>query len=211
MILDNISQLFYKNEDFALRSVDNNIDIININDTVCIDKNSQEFYDFILIKNLDDKSHLKYIGIILDMIDDLHFYIIPNFRGKNYLHRLINTSILPFLSCYKNRKKQRLSFEDVKVKNYFIKEFNFKSIGKLEVEKDLDSDDIELYNGKDERSILLTDELKEEMKNNLNDAILKIRMLDRQLSYTNYDTFDYDKNYLNDIYEKIKDEISGNC
>ena len=207
-ILDKINQSSYDNDNYALRSVDKNIDIININDTLCIDQNNQDFYDFILIKNIDAESNIKYIGIVFDMINDLHFYIISNFRGRGYLQESMNSSILPFLSCYKARTKQRLSFQETKIKEYFINQFNFISTGNYEAEKDLNSDDIKLYDGKNEKSIQLTDELKDKMKNNLNDAILKVRMINRQINYTKHNTFIYDKHYLNDVYWDIKDDIS---
>jgi len=206
-ILVNINQSFYNNENISLRSVDSHIDIININDDFCIDKNSQEFYDFILIKNKDTQSNIKYIGIILDMSSDLHFYIISDFRGQGYLQRIMCTSILPFLSFYKGRTKQVLTFEKLKIKEYFIKQFNFKSIDTLTVEKDLDSEDIKIYDTKKEKSIELTDELKEKMINNLNDGILKIRMIHRQLQYRKYNTFDDVKKYLYDEYWGIRNDI----
>ena len=208
-ILTKVNQLFYSAENYALRSVDNNIDVININATECIDKNKQEFYDLILIKNNDTKSDIKYVGIVLDMIDDLHFYILPDFRGEGYLQASLNTSILPFLSFYKERVTQRLSFKDIKIKEYFIRQFDFKSTGDYEVEKNLNSNDVKLYDPKNEKSIELSDNLKDKMINYLTDAILKIRMLNRQINYTRYDTFDYEKSYLNDLYLEIKDDITS--
>lgn len=207
-ILTNINQLVYKNEDYAIRSIDSNIDIVNINDKECIDQNSYEFYDFILIKNHDIKSTLKYVGIILDMITDLHFYILPNFRGKGYLQASLNTSILPFLSFYdEDRKVQRLSFKESQIKEYFINQFGFKSIGDYEAEKNLASDDVKLYDCANEKKMKLSNELKNEMMQNLIDALLKIKMIRRQLDYAKGDTCDCEKLYLNEVFGELKDHI----
>ena len=208
-ILTNINKLSYKNENYAIRSIDNYIDIININDQNCIDQNSYEFYDFILIKNHDMKSTLKYVGIILDMITDLHFYILPNFRGKGYLQASLNTSILPFLSFYdENRKVQRLSFKESQIKEYFINQFGFKSIGDYEVEKDFSSDDIKLYDCNNETKMKLSNKQRNEMMKNLIDALLKIKMMKRQLDYARDDTCDCKKFYLNKkVLWKLKDQI----
>lgn len=209
-ILFDINNSNYHIEDYALRIIDNYIDCININAPQCINLNINEFYDFILIKNKDEKHELKYVGIIYDMINDLHIFITPEFRGKQYLHSILNSSLFPFLSCYKDREKQRLSFENSKIKDYFIREFHFESIGKFEVEKNLNDDDVLCYQGRNEQSITLSDELKEKMVKNLKDAFLKIRMIHRQLEYSKYDNFDIEKGYLDELFWEIRDDIMWN-
>ncbi len=202
-ILDNINHSFYKKENYSLKTIDENIDIININDIECIDTNHQKFRDFFLIKNDDSKSTEKYIGIVLDMVDDLHFFVLPKFRGKSYLKKTLDNSILPFLSRYKYRENQRLSFQNSELKEYFIKCFQFQSIGDKEVEKKLSDESVKPYTGGDGKEIISHEQIKQKMISNLNDAILKIKMLNIQTN-----SFDYDESYDDDLYWEIKDNIT---
>ncbi len=58
-------------------------------------------YRFFFIKNESDK----YIGAVLDMYQDLHWYIIPKSRKQGYLTTALKESILPYL-FYDEREVQ---------------------------------------------------------------------------------------------------------
>jgi len=63
-------------------------------------------YRFFFIKNtLDD-----YVGAILDMNNDLHWYIKPIHRKKGHLTKALNESVLPFL-FYEERERQRITIQ----------------------------------------------------------------------------------------------------
>lgn len=96
-------------------------------------------YRFFFIK--DDQN--KYVGGVLDMYSDLHWYIIPGNRKKGYLTRALKGSILPYL-FYQERKNQRLTIEKNSIgeQNYLNSKkvaikVGFKPTNQLETEFDL--------------------------------------------------------------------------
>ena len=60
-------------------------------------------YQFYFIKNEDNR----YIGLVLDMSRDLHWYILPQFRKQGYLSKALSEVILPHL--FQSRKKHRIT------------------------------------------------------------------------------------------------------
>ncbi|WP_323758278.1 hypothetical protein [Roseivirga sp.] len=60
--------------------------------------------DFFFIKNEDEI----YIGAILDMCDDLHWYIVPKQRKKGYLTRALTNEVLPYIFL-NGRESQRIT------------------------------------------------------------------------------------------------------
>lgn len=65
-------------------------------------------YSFFFIKNV----HGVYVGAILDMGADLHWYIIPKYRKKGHLTRSLKESILPYI-FYNEREIQRITIQKV--------------------------------------------------------------------------------------------------
>lgn len=60
-------------------------------------------YEFFFIKDENDK----FIGTVLDMASDLHWYIKKEFRKQGYLSRALRQTILPFL--FRSRTEQRVT------------------------------------------------------------------------------------------------------
>jgi hypothetical protein len=96
-------------------------------------------YRFFFIKN-----ELKeYVGAVLDMYQDLHWYIIPKSRKYGYLTTALKESILPYL-FYDERECQRITIEKSAIgeKNYLNSKsvalkLGFKAINKAETEFEL--------------------------------------------------------------------------
>lgn len=203
-IIDNVNQNKYMEIQYAIISIDKKVDLYNINEDNCIEQNGKNFYDFYLIKG--NNSSLKYVGIIFDMVGDLHIFIKEEFRGKGYLQNTLNTSILPFLAYYKNRDKQDLTFEDETIKQYFIDKLGFMDNGYLSATKYI-SDLSEDYEFKNESSINISERNKEDMEKLLNHAILAIRILKRKLDYQKHENFSSKDYFENDLYWHLKDDI----
>lgn len=105
-------------------------------------------YRFFFIKNEFDE----YIGAVLDMYHDLHWYIVPKSRKKGYLTTALKESILPFL-FYEERESQRITIEDGAIgdKNYFNSKsvaikLGFKPINEDETEFELNKNDFNWEN-----------------------------------------------------------------
>jgi hypothetical protein len=62
-------------------------------------------YTFFFIKS----DNGEYIGAVLDMGNDLHWFISPPFRKKGYLTKALKTTILPYL--FYERNEQRISID----------------------------------------------------------------------------------------------------
>ncbi|RKD86391.1 GNAT family N-acetyltransferase [Mangrovibacterium diazotrophicum] len=63
-------------------------------------------YRFFFIRNETNE----YVGAVLDMYDDLHWYIVPKKRKQGYLTTALKESILPYL-FYDERETQRITIE----------------------------------------------------------------------------------------------------
>jgi len=74
--------------------------------------NPNKFYFF---KNEEGK----YVGAVLDMEDDLHWFTCPKFRGKGYLSNALRRTILPHLFLFRN--SQRITISRVSLSD---KDFN---------------------------------------------------------------------------------------
>jgi hypothetical protein len=62
-------------------------------------------YNFFFIKS----DNGKYIGAVLDMYSDLHWFITPLFRKKGYLSKALKSVILPYL--FYEREEQKISID----------------------------------------------------------------------------------------------------
>jgi len=96
-------------------------------------------YRFFFIKNELNE----YIGAVLDMYHDLHWYIVPRSRKKGYLTTALKESILPFL-FYDERESQKLTIYrgSIGEKNYLNSKnvainLGFKPTNKNETEFEL--------------------------------------------------------------------------
>lgn len=61
--------------------------------------------DFYFIKNEAGF----YVGAVYDMISDLHWLILPKYRGKGYLTKALTEMILPHL--FRDREEQRITID----------------------------------------------------------------------------------------------------
>lgn len=122
-------------------------------------------YTCFFIRNDDGK----YVGAVLDMRNDLHWYVVPSYRGKGYLTRAMKNIILPYLYELEDRYKQRIS-----IKWNEIGDENFKAsrnvalnLGFIEIEDgifELDLDTIE-QRVIVEKNTSLTEERLKRLKN----------------------------------------------
>jgi len=204
-ILNNINNEIYKEIDYAIRSISSDVDLININAINCIELNFNNFYDFYLLKGNNTKD--KYIGIILDMENDLHILINKEYRGHKYLQKTLIPTILPFIAYYKERSIQYLTFESSKVEEYFIKEFGFKKTDTLRKLYISLEDMIEVYKSEFESTINMSEDIEEKLISELDNAILTLRMIERKLELQKNNTFFSENNYLSDVYCDLKDRI----
>lgn len=80
-------------------------------------------YTFFFIKTNEDK----YIGAVLDMCNDLHWYVQPKFRRKGYLVRALKSAILPYL--FYERDEQQITIDEYQIgeRNYL----NSKRVAEL--------------------------------------------------------------------------------
>lgn len=100
-------------------------------------------FRFFFIKNELNE----YIGAVLDMHNDLHWYITPKNRKRGYLTRALKESILPYL-FYEDRDKLRITinYGAIGYKNYKNSKnvainVGFKPIDEIETVFELNRDD----------------------------------------------------------------------
>ncbi|HNQ67958.1 MAG TPA: GNAT family protein [Bacteroidales bacterium] len=105
-------------------------------------------YRFFFIKNDLDK----YVGAVLDMYHDLHWYIIPEKRKQGYLTTALKESILPYL-FYDEREIQRVTIDKNAIgeKNYnnsknVALKLGFTAINETETEFELKQSDFNFDN-----------------------------------------------------------------
>ncbi|MCV6607183.1 MAG: hypothetical protein OIF32_03130 [Campylobacterales bacterium] len=210
--MNNILNKINKNElfSYALRGINDKVDLINFNDEYGYEPNTMNFYDYFLLKNQFSESDQKYVGIILDMgYHDLHIYILENYRGKGYLQSTLNQTILPFLSYYKEREIQELTFNSIDVKRYMINEFGFIDTGELSVRKNLMDKDVVEYSEENEKAIDFTFTETEKLRKDLNETIYRLKMINRQLTFKKEDSFEYYDSNIDKVYWELKDLMDG--
>ncbi|MCG3711552.1 hypothetical protein L5F64_00320 [Aliarcobacter butzleri] len=211
-ILNNINHNIYKDTQYAIYYINNDVDLININATNCIELNLMNFYDFYLIKGNNTEDI--YVGIVFDMCDDLHILISEKYRGQKYLHKTLIPTILPFIEDYKDRNTQYLSFNDIKVKEYFINEFGFKEctnsekvyISLVDMTSNHQIENISPYSISTE--FKEDNEIKEALVKELDNAVLKLKIIKQKLKFQKHNNF-YDEpdNHLSQICTNLRDEI----
>lgn len=122
-------------------------------------------YTFFFIHNDDGE----YVGAVLDMSRDLHWYVVPSYRGKGHLSRAMKNVILPYLYELEDRDKQRIS-----IKRNDIGDDNFKAsknvalnLGFVEIEDEIFELDLDTIEQKDivEKNTNLTEERLHRLKN----------------------------------------------
>lgn len=72
--------------------------------------------NFFFIKNKDGKC----IGAVVDMIQDLHWYILKDYRKQGHLTRALQSSIIPYIFYEENKRSvQKITIEKgIELKNY---------------------------------------------------------------------------------------------
>ena len=65
---------------------------------------------FFFIKNSSE-----YVGAVLDMYSDLHWYITPQHRGKGYLTSALKHTILPYIFDVLERETQKISITESQI------------------------------------------------------------------------------------------------
>ncbi len=95
-------------------------------------------YRFFFIQNEQNE----YIGAVLDMSRDLHWYVLPKSRKNGYLTNALKESILPYLFYYE-RESQRITIDKNSIgeKNYLSSKnlalkVGFKQTNETEFELD---------------------------------------------------------------------------
>jgi hypothetical protein len=134
-------------ETIFTRQISNSVDVAKvwsvqpkINDSII---NNFSSFRFFFIKN----EFKEYVGAVLDMYQDLHWYIVPKHRKKGYLTSALRESILPYLFC-ENREKQKISINKnaIGISNYLNSKsvalkLGFKSTNKSKTEFELQMSD----------------------------------------------------------------------
>ena len=102
-------------------------------------------YRFFFIKNELNA----YVGAVLDMYHDLHWYIVPKYRKKGYLSTALREAILPYI-FYEVREIQRISIEHDAIgeTNYInsksvAEKLGFTAINESETEFELQKENFE--------------------------------------------------------------------
>ena len=152
-------------ESIFTRQISENVDVAKVwsaqpKMTDSIDGNFGP-YRFFFIKN----ESKEYVGAVLDMNRDLHWYIVPKHRKKGYLTTALKESILPYI-FYDERNTQRLTIEYgvIGEKNYsdsksVVIKLGFKSINEVETEFELNTSD---FNWDNENLIEINSDISSE-------------------------------------------------
>lgn len=167
-----IDQLNNRNssETIFTRSISDTVDVAKVwpeQPKITDDIINFHSYRFFFIK--DEKR--KYIGAVLDMHKDLHWYIIPNSRKKGYLTKSLKEAIIPYL-FNEGRENQRVTIERFSIGNENYKNsknvaFNlgFRAINEDETEFNLNESDFDWRNEKlNEKNPEIDSERFEELK-----------------------------------------------
>ncbi len=94
-------------------SISPNVEFANI--WIKENYNSNIPYNFFLIRN-----DVEYVGVVLDMTNDLHWVILPRHRRKGYLKKALTGSILPYIFDHLDRDEQKISMNinETGIKSY---------------------------------------------------------------------------------------------
>lgn len=139
-------------ESIFIRPISENVDVAKvwseqpkITDEIVGNFGSHRFF---FIKN----EQSKYVGAVLDMNRDLHWFIVANSRKKGYLTNALKESILPYL-FNKERGNQRLTIEKSLIgeQNYLnsrrvADKLGFKAINQDKTEFDLKQSEFDWEN-----------------------------------------------------------------
>ena len=206
-ILKYINENVYMDTQYAIYYINDDVDLININATHCIELNLMNFYDFYLIKGVNTKD--KYVGIVFDMGDDLHIFIDGKYRKQRYLHKTLVPTILPFIKNYKKKDLQYLSFESNIIKKYFIDEFGFKNCEKENTDYMSLVNMKNNYKAKNNYPYLIDEEIKESLVEELEKVVLNLKMIKQKLRFQKKITsLDFDNfSDIDRLYSDLKDDI----
>ena len=162
-------------------------------------------YRFFFIKN-----NSNYVGAVLDMCNDLHWYISPKYRGKGYLTSALNNTILPFIFEVLEREEQSISITKSQIG---LKNYNSSSKVALSVGfKKTDNNKYVLYEEDFEAAFDTANVLHkglnnleiEKLSQKLNTIAKQINQIDAQLeSAFGYDVDYYSNTSLRDLSDKI--------
>ncbi|KAB7685803.1 hypothetical protein GBN24_16760 [Plesiomonas shigelloides] len=161
---------------------------------------NQGSYDIYFIKNFNNT----YVAAVLDMHHDLHVFVKAEHRKKGYLSKAINEVILPHLAC-NGRDKQKITFEDKKMGNYFMKNWGFTIIDEHNAERSLAelTANNEIIN--DCYQISYSD--YQRMQAKIRTARLHITMVKEQLEATFGKLDDSNIAYLEYELQKLEDDV----
>lgn len=155
------------------------------------------FFFFIKNENQD------YVGAVLDMGFDLHWYILPRFRKKGYLTKALKEAIIPYL--FDNRCKTTISISISNCQHFYLdsvkvaKSLNFKQEDHKSNSYVLNENDFDFSNSK------LLDENSKMSKEQMEDLLKKFQFHYRSLlMISNELEMNFDDDYLIDKLSKIK-------
>ena len=129
-------------------------------------------YKFFFIKNDDNK----YVGAVLDMHRDLHWYILEEERKKGHLTKSLREAIIPYLfyDDYEERKVQRITIDSgMSELNYsnskkVAKRLGFKPTNQEQTEFELKKDDFDWkFERLEERNGTISKDRFKELRNRL--------------------------------------------
>ncbi len=109
-------------ETIFIRKISDSVDVAKVWDKEPELNNDRSIispsYRFFFIRNKDDK----YVGAVLDMSSNLHWYVLEEERKKGYLTKALKESIIPYIfydDYYLPRECQRITIErNERVINY---------------------------------------------------------------------------------------------
>ncbi len=137
---------------------------------------------FYFIKNSEDV----YVACVSDLTNDLHWYVLPKYRGKGFLTSALKSTILPHI-FQDNREEQRITIDEFKIgsKNYsaslkvaknvgFIEKSNFSDITELFL-KSIHYNDVDYIDGKNTKTDFDRINILKRRADNSIDELLKIQ------------------------------------
>jgi hypothetical protein len=89
-------------------------------------------YTIFFIKSDDGK----YVGAVLDMYNDLHWFIKPLFRKKGYLSKALKSTILPYLFYEREEQKVTIDINQIGEHNYSNSKRVVELLGFKKIETD---------------------------------------------------------------------------
>lgn len=180
-------------------------------------------YEFFFIKNEQNQ----YVGAVLDMKIDLHWYIVPSERKKGHLTSALKESILPYL-FHKGRENQRITIKKNSIgeQNYFnsrkvAEKIGFKPINDDETEFELSRDNFNFqYENLDEKNGIISKSRFEELRKRLissyhqlikiSDELLMTYGDDKDLREAATDIIDYNSKIEDIEWEYEKNKMKAN-